>query len=106
MVLRYILVKFYPCSDSLLEIWNSFLDSRPVGDLKVTLIKAEDIVHTDLVGNVDLFVEISVHQIQVERSTVQKNSKGPALWNETLTVQVISSVVKDLQRIFFSSHSN
>lgn len=91
-----------------MEIWNSFWESRPVGDLKVTLIKVEDIVHTHHVGKVDLFVEIDVHQIQVERSTFKKSSKGPAFWNETFTVQVVidRSVVKDLQRIFFSLHSN
>ena len=74
----------------------------------MTLIKIEDIVHTHHVGKVDLFVEIDVHQIQVERSTFKKSSKGPAFWNETFTVQVVidRSVVKDLQRIFFSLHSN
>jgi Ca2+-dependent lipid-binding protein len=89
-----------------LEIWNSFLESWAVGDLKVKLIKAEDIIHTHHVGNVDLFVDLSVHQIQVERSTFKKSSKGPAFWHETFTVQVISSVVKGLQRMIFSLHSN
>jgi len=66
----------------------SFLESWAVGDLKVKLIKAEDIIHTHHVGNVDLFVDLSVHQIQVERSTFKKSSKGPAFWHETFTVQV------------------
>ena len=97
MVLRYILSIFYPSSDSLLEIWNSFLESRAVGELKVMLIKVEDIVHTHHFGKVDLFVEISVHQSKVERSSEKESSNGSAFWDETVTVQVIRSVVKDLQ---------
>lgn len=67
----------------------SFLELKPVGILDVTLIKAEGVMNTDILGKSDCFVVLFVRKKpeRIKRSSTRKNSLNP-VWNEGFRIEV------------------
>ena len=62
---------------------------KPVGILDVTLVKAKDVMNTDILGKSDCFVYLYVRKKpeRIKRSTTKKNSLHP-VWNEGFKIEV------------------
>ncbi|KAH7290432.1 hypothetical protein KP509_30G048300 [Ceratopteris richardii] len=67
----------------------SFLELKPVGVLDVSLIRAEGVMNTDILGKSDCFVILYIRKKpeRIKRSTTKKNSLHP-VWNEGFKIEV------------------
>lgn len=67
----------------------SFLELKPVGILDVSLLRAEEVMNTDLLGKSDCFVILYVRKKleRIKRCTTKKNTLHP-VWNEGFRIEV------------------
>lgn len=63
----------------------SELELKPVGKLKVTVIKANDLKNMELLGKSDPYVVVHVRPLFKVKTQVKDNNLNP-VWNETFEI--------------------